>query len=55
MLNNYLWRSPLETSSVFWISGEKFNLEELINLMLVGYNFTENFTKDVAVGTFQNI
>ena len=46
MLNNYSCRSPLETSSVFWKSGENFNLEELTNLILVGYNFTENFSVD---------
>ena len=27
MLNNYSCRSPLESSSVFWKSGENFNLE----------------------------
>ena len=46
---NYSCRSPLESSFVFWKSGENFNLEELINPMLAGYNFTENFTVDVAV------
>ena len=55
MLNNCSWRSPLETSSVFWKYGENINLEELINTMLVGYNFTEDLTKDVAVGTFGNV
>ena len=34
---------------VFLKSGENVNLEELINAMLVGYNFTENFTVDVAM------
>ena len=55
MLNNCSWRSPLETSSVFWKSGENFDLEELINSILVGDNFTENFTEDVAVGFFRNV
>ena len=55
MLNNYSFRSPLETSSVFWKSGENFNMEELINSMLVGYNFTKNFTVDVAVAIFRNV
>ena len=55
MLHNYYCRSPLETSSVFWKSGENFNLEELINPMLAGYNFTENITVDVALGVFQNV
>ena len=49
MLNNYFCGSPLETSSVFWKSGENVSLEELINAMLVGYNFIENFTVDVAM------
>ena len=40
---------------MFWNSGENFNLEELINSMLVGYNFDENLTVDVAVGTFRNV
>ena len=48
-------RSPLESSSASWKSGENFNLEELTNSMLVGYNFTENFTVDVAVGIFRNV
>ena len=34
---------------------KKFNLEELINPMLVCYNFTENFTVDVVVEIFQNV
>ena len=55
MLSNYSCRSPLETSSVFWKSGENYNLEELINLMLVGYNFTENLTVDVAMGILRNV
>ena len=55
MLNNYSCRSPLETFSVFWKSGETFNLEELINPMLAGYNFTENFTVHVAVVIFRNV
>ena len=42
MLNSYSCRSPLETSSVFWKSGENFNLEELTNPMFLGYNFTDN-------------
>ena len=49
MLNNYSCGSPPETSSAFWKSGENFNLEELINPMLVGYTFTENFAVDVAM------
>ena len=49
MLNNFSCRSPLETSSVFWKSGENFNMEELINSMLVGYNFTKNFNVDIVV------
>ena len=55
MLNNYFCRSPLETSSVFWKSGENINLEELINPMSVRYNFTDNFAVDVVVGIFQNV
>ena len=47
MMNNYFCRY-----SVFWKSRENFNVEELTKLMLVGYNFTENFTVDVAVGFF---
>ena len=47
MLNNY--------SCVFWKSEENFNLEELINPMLSGYNFTENITVDVALGIYQNV
>ena len=42
MLNNYF--------CVFWKSGENFDLEELINPMLAGYNFTENFIVEIAVG-----
>ena len=55
MLNNYFFRSPLESSSVFWKSGENFNLEELTNPMLVGDNFTENFTVDVDMEIFRNV
>ena len=55
MLNNYSCRSPLESSSVFWKSGENFDLEELTIPMLVGYNFTENFTVEVAMGIFRNV
>ena len=55
MLNNYSYRSPLESSPVFWKSGENFNLEELTNPMLVGYNFTENFTVEVDGGILGNI
>ena len=55
MLNNDSCKSPLETSSVFWKSGENFSLAELINPMLVDYNFIENFTVDVAVGIFRNV
>ena len=53
MLNNYSCESPQEISSVLWKSGENFHLEELINPMLVGYNFTENFTVDAAEGIFR--
>ena len=49
-----LFRSRLEISSVFWKSGENFNLEELTNPMLVGCNFPDNFTVDVAMGISQN-
>ena len=55
MLNIYSCRSPLESSSVVWKSGEKVNLEELTNPVLVGYNSTGNFTVDVAVGIFRNV
>ena len=55
MQNKYSWRSPLETCSVFCKSGENFNLEELINPMLVGCSSTESFTEDAAVGTFRNV
>ena len=48
-------RSPLESSSAFWKSGENINLQELTNPMLVGYNFPENLTADAAVVTFQNV
>ena len=44
MLNKYSCRSLLESSSVFWKSGENFNLEWLTNPMLVGYSITCNFT-----------
>ena len=49
MQSNYFCRTPLESSSVFWKSGENFNLEELTNPMLVGNTFTENFTAGIAV------
>ena len=55
MLNNYSCRSPMENTSMFWKSGGNFNLEELSNPVLVGYNFTDNFNVDVAVGIFWNI
>ena len=54
MLRNYSYRSLLETSSMFWKSGENLNMEELINPMLTGYNFTENFTVDIAVKISRN-
>ena len=47
MLNNFFCRSLLESSSVFWKSGENFNLKELTNPMLAGDNFMENFTAEV--------
>ena len=47
MLNNFFCRSLLESSSVFWKSGENFNLKELTNPMLAGDNFMENFTAKV--------
>ena len=55
MLSNHSCRLPLETSSMFWKSGENFNLEELTNPKLIGYNITENFTVDFAVGFFRNV
>ena len=55
MLFYYPYDLPLETCPVFWKSGENFNLEELINPMLVGYKFTENCTVDVAVRIFWNV
>ena len=45
---------PKKRFSVFWKFGEKFNLEELINPLLVDCNLTENFTVDVVMGIFQN-
>ena len=45
----------MENTSIFWKSGGNFNLEELSNPVLVGYNFTDNFNVDVAVGIFWNI
>ena len=50
MLSNYSSKSPLGSSSVFWESGENFNLELLtINKPNVGQlRLTENFTADVA-------
>ena len=42
-------------SPVFWKSGENFNLEELTSPMLLGYNFTENFTVDAVLGIFRNV
>ena len=49
MLNNYFCRSPLQTSSVFSKSGR-------INKPNVGgYNFTENFTVDIAVEILRNV
>ena len=47
--------SLLESSPVFWKSGENFDLEELTSPMLVDCNFTENFTVDIAVGIFRNV
>ena len=47
MLNNFFCRLLLESSSVFWKSGENFNLKELTNPMLPGDNFMENFTAEV--------
>ena len=55
MLNNYSCRSPLESSSVFGNSGENFKVEGLTNSMMLGYNFTENFTADIAMGVFRNV
>ena len=55
MLMNYYCEAPLESSSVFWKSGENFNPKQVTNLMLVDNNFTENFTADVPVGIFRNI
>ena len=40
---------------MFWKSEENFNLEELTNPMLVGDNFTEIFTAEVAMGIFRNV
>ena len=40
---------------MFWKSGENFNMKQLTNLMLVGYNFTENFTVDLAMGILQYV
>ena len=54
MLSNYFCRSLQEISSAFWKSRENFNLEELMNLILVAYNLTENFIVDVAVEIFRN-
>ena len=54
MLNNYFCGTPLESSSVFWKSGENFNPKQVTNLMLVDNNFAENFTADVPVGVSQN-
>ena len=48
-------KDPLESSSVFWKSGEKFNPKELTNLMLADDNLTENFIADFPVGIFQNL
>ena len=55
MLNNYFCGTPLESSSVFWKSGENFNPKQLIKFMLADGNFTENFTADVPMGIFQNV
>ena len=55
MLNKYSCRSSVENTSVFWKSEGNFNLEELPNPVLVGYNFTDNLNVDFAVGIFWNI
>ena len=55
MLNDYFCRTPLESFSVFWKSGENFNLEQLTNHMLARNNFTENFNADVPVEIFRNV
>ena len=46
----------ITSRNLFYVlkSGENFDLEESINPMLAGYNFTDNFTVDVAVGIFRN-
>ena len=51
----YSSTSALESTSAFRKSRENFNLEELSNSMLVGYNFTKNFTVDLPVGIFWNV
>ena len=55
MLNNFFYGAPLESSSVFWKSGENFNPKQLTNLMLAVDNFTENYTADIHVRLFQNV
>ena len=47
--------TSLESSSVFWKSGQNFNPKQLTNLIMADYNFTENFTADFPVGIFQNV
>ena len=55
MLSKYSLDHLKKALLVLWKFGENFNLEDLTNPMLVGYNFTGNFTVDVAEGIFRNV
>ena len=45
MLNNYFCGTPLESSSVFWKSGENFNPKQLTKLTLADDNITGTSTQ----------
>ena len=55
MLSNYFCGAPLESSSVFSKSGEKFNPKQLTNIMFADDNFSENFVAGVPVEILQNV